>query len=89
MSKGERKSRIEQAIKECFDPSYIEVIDDSNNHRGHYHAPESGESHYNVEVISKEFLGKSRIEKERMVYKVLKKEFNTGLHALSLKLKDS
>ena len=89
MSKGERKNRIEQAIKEYFNPSYLEVIDDSNSHRGHQSAPESGESHYNVEVISKEFVGKSRIEKERMVYKVLEKEFNSGLHALSLKLKDS
>ena len=36
-----------------------------------------------------ETLSKNRIEKERMVYKVLKKEFTTGLHALSLKLTDS
>ena len=89
MSKGERKNRIEQAIKKYFNPSYLEVIDDSNNHRGHQHAPESGESHYNVVIKSKEFLGKNRIEKERMVYKVLEKEFTTGLHALSLKLTDS
>ena len=89
MSKGERKNRIEQAIKKYFNPSYLEVIDDSNSHRGHHHAPESGESHYNVVITSKEFLGKNRIEKERMVYKVLEKEFTAGLHALSLKLTDS
>jgi len=89
MSKGERKNRIEQTINEYLNPSYLEVIDDSNSHKGHQHAPQSGESHYIVVIVSKEFLGKNRIEKERMVYKILEKEFTTGLHALSLKLTDS
>ena len=47
-----------------------------------------GESHYNVTIISKSFIGMNRIEKERKVYKLLNEEFNNGLHALSLKLSD-
>ena len=89
MSNGERKNRIEQVIKEHLNPSYLEVVDDSGSHKGHYSAPDSGESHYNVTIISKYFLGMTRIEKERIVYKILNKEFKTGLHALSLKLTDS
>jgi len=89
MSKDERKNRIEQVIKEHFNPSFLEVVDDSKSHQGHKSAPESGESHYNVVIISKSFLGKNRIERERMVYKILDQEFKTGLHALSLKLSDS
>lgn len=89
MINGERKGRIEQIIKEHLNPSYLEVIDDSKSHQGHHDAPKSGESHYNVIIISKYFIGKNRIEKERMVYKILDKEFKTGLHALSLKLSDS
>ena len=39
-------------------------------------------------IISNSFSGMNRLEKERMVYKLLKEEFNSGLHALSLKLSD-
>ena len=89
MSNGERKYRIEQALKQYLNPINLEVVDDSNSHKGHFDAPDSGESHYNVTIISKYFLGMTRIEKERIVYKILNKEFKTGLHALSLKLTDS
>lgn len=85
---GERKNRIEKIINDNLNPIYLDVIDDSQSHQGHYQAPESGESHYNVTIISNSFSGMSRLEKERLVYKLLKEEFKNGLHALSLKLSD-
>ena len=88
MINGERKNRIEKIINDNLNPMYLDVIDDSKSHQGHYQAPESGESHYNVTIISNSFSGMNRLEKERMVYKLLKEEFKHGLHALSLKLSD-
>ena len=86
MITGNRKNRIEKIINDNLDPIYLDVIDDSKSHQGHHQAPDSGESHYNVTIISKVFTGKNRLERERIVYSLLKKEFNNGLHALSLKL---
>ena len=88
MINGERKNRIEKIINDNLNPTYLDVIDDSKSHQGNHQAPESGESHYNVTIISNSFSGMNRLEKERMVYKLLKEEFNNGLHALSLKLSD-
>jgi len=85
MDKGERKKRIEKILMENFNPNYINVVDDSINHVGHMGAQEGRETHYNIEIESKYFLGKNRVERERMVSKLLEKEFQTGLHALSLK----
>ena len=89
MITGNRKNRIEKIINDNLDPIYLDVIDDSKSHQGHHQAPDSGESHYNVTIISTVFIGKNRLERERIVYSLLKKEFNNGLHALSLKLSHS
>jgi BolA family transcriptional regulator, general stress-responsive regulator len=88
MTSTDRKNRIEKIICDNLDPIYLDVADDSKKHQGHYQAPELGESHYNVTIISKFFTGMNRLEKERKVYKLLDEEFKNGLHALSLKLKD-
>ena len=88
MIAGQRKNRIEKIINDNLAPTFLNVVDDSESHQGHHQAPESGESHYNVNIISESFAGLNRIEKERMVYKLLSEEFNNGLHALSLKLSD-
>ena len=88
MIPGQRKKRIEKIINDNLNPIFLDVIDDSKSHQGHLQAPELGESHYNVTIISKFFSGMNRLEKERIVYKLLNEEFSNGLHALSLKLID-
>ena len=88
MINGKRKNRIEKIINDNLSPSYLDIVDDSKSHQGHHQAPESGESHYNVTIISKSFSGMNRLEKERMVQKLLNEEFQNGLHALSLKLSE-
>ncbi len=88
MIPGQRKKRIEKIINDNLNPIFLDVIDDSKSHQGHFQAPELGESHYNVTIISKFFSGMNRLEKERIVYKLLNEEFSNGLHALSLKLSD-
>jgi BolA protein len=89
MINSNRKIRIEKLINDNLSPTYLDVVDDSNSHKGHFQAPNSGESHYNVTIISKVFTGKNRLERERMVYSLLKEEFDNGLHALSLKLSNN
>jgi len=78
-------NRIETKLNEAFEPVHINVIDESHKHAGHSGAPEGGESHFRVEVVSSHFDGLNRIARQRAIYSVLKQELETKVHALALR----
>jgi BolA protein len=82
---SDRKTRIEEALTEAFQPVSLIVTDDSEKHAGHAGAAPGGETHYSVEIVADAFEGLSRVQVQRTVMMVLQKEFDTGLHALALK----
>ncbi len=71
----------------AFEPSSIDVVDDSARHAGHAGAGVGGETHFNVAMVSARFSGLSRVERSRLVHEALGAEFEGGLHALSLALR--
>ena len=80
-----RSNRISLALTEAFSPVQLKVIDESALHAGHAGASPEGETHYKVEITTPAFRGLSRIAMQRAVMDALKGEFDTGLHALSIK----
>ena len=82
---SDRKTRIEEALTEAFQPVSLIVTDDSEKHAGHAGAAPGGETHSSVEIVADAFEGLSRVQVQRTVMMVLQKEFDTGLHALALK----
>jgi len=82
---SDRLSRIRDLLTEAFEPSVLEITDDSAKHAGHAGAAPGGETHYSVKIVSGAFEGLSRIQMQRTVMLVLQREFDTGLHALALK----
>jgi BolA protein len=76
---------ITTKLQQAFSPQRLEVVDDSNRHAGHAGSSQSGESHFNVVVVSEVFQGLSRVERQRRVNAALKEAFDGGLHALSIK----
>ena len=80
-----RSEKIRLILEEALKPQNLEVIDESSLHAGHSGAREGGETHYRVEIVSAEFVGRSRIARERMIQTLLAGEFSDGLHALSIK----
>ncbi len=82
---SDRKTRINDILAEAFEPTQLNIIDDSARHAGHAGAEPGGETHYNVTIISAAFEGLSRVQIQRTVMLALKSEFDSGLHALSLK----
>jgi BolA protein len=82
---SDRKTRIEAALNEAFQPTALTITDDSAKHAGHAGAAPGGETHYTVEIVSEAFAGLSRIQVQRTVMMVLQPEFDSGLHALALK----
>lgn len=76
---------INSKLTAALSPTRLTVVDESHRHVGHSgHRPE-GETHFQVEVVSAAFEGKSRVERQRMVYGVLAEELSGGVHALALK----
>jgi len=80
-----REDRIRTVLTEAFRPVELTITDDSARHAGHAGAAPGGETHYNVAIVSEAFRGLSRVQVQRSIHMVLDGEFDTGLHALSLK----
>ena len=80
-----RSERIHLIINQALNPLKLEVIDESSLHAGHSGARDGGETHYRVEVVSAEFVDRSRVARERLIHALLADEFSDGLHALSIK----
>lgn len=77
-----RKERINQLLSEELQPELLTVEDESNQHQ----VPEGAETHFKLTIVAKQFSNLPRIERHRLVNKLITKEFNAGLHALSLNL---
>ncbi|MEE2722568.1 MAG: BolA family protein [Pseudomonadota bacterium] len=75
---------IETKLTESFQPVSLKVIDESSRHAGHIGARPEGETHFRVEIIADAFAGKNRVDRQRMVYEVLKDELAGPVHALSV-----
>ena len=78
------EERIISKLTEEFTPSLLEVVDDSEAHRGHGGWREGGGTHFNVKIRAEAFADLSRVAAQRAVMKALKAEFDDGLHALAL-----
>ena len=76
---------IRRKLSHAFDIADLDIEDQSYLHRGHAGAPAGGESHFRVTIVSAEFEGASRVERQRRVYGVLKEEMAGPIHALALK----
>ena len=72
-----------------FDPSnkYLEVIDQSSMHSEHLDTTKEV-THLKIIMVSEKFAEASRVERSKMIHNLLKEDFNDGLHALSLDLRD-
>lgn len=70
---------------EMLQPSRIELVDDSEKHRGHGGYNPAGESHFSLTIESLAFTGKSRVERQRMVYSALGDLMRERVHALSIR----
>lgn len=90
MADGPVAKIIREKLEAALSPQRLELEDDSWRHAGHHHdggmdAKEGGESHFNLTVVSGAFEGVSRVQRQRMVQKVLADELAGPVHALSIK----
>ena len=81
------KDWISATLQERLQPSSLWVEDESHQHVGHAGWHEGGETHFQVNIVSAAFAGKSRVERHRMVNEALSEAFRRGLHALAIQAK--
>ncbi|NNG04492.1 MAG: BolA family transcriptional regulator [Inquilinus sp.] len=77
--------RIRSKIVAGLAPSRLDIVDDSQRHVGHAGHDGRGESHFTVVVVADAFEGKSRVERQRLVYGLLAEELADRVHALALR----
>lgn len=64
-------------------PTRLEIADDSHLHAGHAGAGAGG--HYRLTIVSPQFVGKSTVERHRMIYSALHDMMQHGIHALNIR----
>ncbi len=68
----------------AFSPSELELLDESAQHAGHSGHNPLGESHFRLTIKAAVFEGKSRVQRQQMVYAVLAEEMRGRVHALAM-----
>lgn len=77
-------SRISQKLTDALQPTRLDIVDESARHAGHAGARPGGETHFRVTIVSAAFTGRSRVDRQRMVYQALADELAGSVHALAL-----
>jgi BolA protein len=72
-------------LNSALSPTSIELIDDSEQHRGHGGYNPEGESHFTLRIESPVFAGTNRVERQRMIYAALGDLMHERVHALSIR----
>ncbi len=83
---GPVAAELTKRLTQALDPTHLQVIDDSEKHRGHGgYNPNGGESHFTVEIESPAFAGMSRVARQRAVNHALAELLEERVHALAIK----
>lgn len=78
------KERMKRKLTHDFQPKHLEVIDESEDHRGHGGYREGGETHFRIVMRAESLKGMSRIVRQRAVMSCVKAEMDERVHALAL-----
>lgn len=82
-------ARIRDKLTEALNPVRLDLVDESAHHAGH--AGVMGlavrETHFRLTVVAEAFRGRTRVQRQREIYRLLAQEFGDGLHALAVTAK--
>ena len=75
---------IKASLTANFSPVRLEIVDDSESHRGHGGWRDGGETHFNVLIRAPAFAPMSRIDRHRAIHRALGANLVARIHALAL-----
>ena len=79
-------AQMQACLRERFEPSALEVLDESGQHEGHAGANGTGfGTHFRVRITAPAFAGLGRVARHRLVYDALQDFIDRqGVHALAI-----
>ncbi|TNC73833.1 BolA family protein [Rubellimicrobium roseum] len=77
---------MRQRLETAFGPTHLEVLDESEQHRGHGGWREGGGTHWRIRLQSPALAPMSRIERHRAVHAALGADIVGRIHALALEV---
>ena len=81
---GEVAAAIDSKLRRALEPESLDIVDESERHRGHSGWREGGETHFRLTIIARAFDGASRLARHQMVNQALAEELAGPVHALSI-----
>lgn len=78
-----RVDRIRDRLQAAFQPTRLDVVDDSHRHAGHPSVAD-GRGHFTVVIVSATFTGMSKLDRHRAVYDAVQDLLATDIHAMSI-----
>lgn len=79
---------MRERLAAALEPTDLEILDESEEHRGHAGYQEGGQSHFRVRISSSKFNGLSRIARHRAIHEALGKDLVARIHALAIEIRD-
>lgn len=79
------EDQMREKLLVALEPTRLDIINESELHAGHRSSPGTGHSHFRMLIVSPAFVGKSRLERHRLVNEILAEELSRAIHALALK----
>lgn len=76
--------RMREKLEAAFAPVELEIIDESEAHRGHGGYRDGGETHFKVIIRAAAFNGMTRVAQQRAVMAAVRAELDERVHALAL-----
>ena len=67
-----------------LEPLELELVDESEGHRGHAGYREGGGTHWRLAIVSPRFAGQPVVARHRMVYQALGNLMQNPIHALAI-----
>lgn len=87
MTEAPVASKIRAKLQAALQPSYLDLLDESARHFGHGGHNPAGESHFRLTIVAAAFIGKNRLERHRMINRLLAEELCERVHALAIDAK--
>lgn len=85
MNAEEKLQIIRQRLTDHFEPNFLEVNDDSDQHIGHT-GHQGGGRHFSVKICAKALSTKARVDAYREIYSLFTDLIPDEVHALSIKI---
>lgn len=82
---GTVAAEMQSLLENAFEPTRLEIINDSAQHSGHAGDDGSGESHFTVVIEAPAFADMNRLARQRAVIAALGDIVGQRVHAVAIK----